>query len=282
MPIPASVIVLTFNEEENITQCLDSVVWCDDVVVLDSLSTDHTREIAIAKGARVIERHFDNYANQRNYALKEVKYKYPWVLMLDADELVTEELRQEIESVLSANDKDVTLYRMRRKDYFMGSWLKHSTNYSSLWFGRLLRLGRVWVERFINEEYHTDGETRSMKSALVHYPFSKGISYWVEKHNRYSTMEAELIVNGNINNWRWRELFDSDPVSRRKGLKGLAYNLPGRPLVMFFGRFFVTGGILDGRAGLMFCILKTFYEYLIDCKVRELHKGGRVTFLSED
>src|SRR5690606_5011113 len=88
MTLPVSVIVLTFNEELNIARCLDSVSWCDDVVVVDSHSTDRTREIAAAKGARVELRPFDNYANQRNHALKEIEYRHPWVLMLDADEVV--------------------------------------------------------------------------------------------------------------------------------------------------------------------------------------------------
>lgn len=275
MTIPVSVIVLTFNEEANIGRCLDSVVWCDDVVVLDSHSTDATRDIAAAKGARVELRVFDNYANQRNHALKDIGYKHPWVLMLDADEVVPDDLKAELQAVLARDDADATLYRLRRKDYFMGTWLKHSTNYNSLWFGRLMRLGRVWVERTINEEYHTDGVTRDLQTALVHYPFNNGLSAWVAKHNRYSSMEAELIVSGGGRDWRWAQLFDADPVLRRKALKALVYSLPGRPLLMFFGRYFVTGGILDGRAGLMFCLLKTWYEYLIDCKVRELRRRAQ-------
>lgn len=275
MTIPVSVIVLTFNEEANIGRCLDSVVWCDDVVVLDSHSTDATRDIAAAKGARVELRVFDNYANQRNHALKDIGYKHPWVLMLDADEVVPDDLKAELLAVLARDDADATLYRLRRKDYFMGTWLKHSTNYNSLWFGRLMRLGRVWVERTINEEYHTDGVTRDLQTALVHYPFNSGLSAWVAKHNRYSSMEAELIVSGGGRDWRWGQLFDADPVLRRKALKALVYSLPGRPLLMFFGRYVVTGGILDGRAGLMFCLLKTWYEYLIDCKVRELRRRAQ-------
>ncbi len=269
MNAPVSVIILTYNEEVNIGRCLDSVGWCDDVVVLDSLSTDKTQGIARQKGARVIERPFDNYANQRNHALKEIEYKYPWVLMLDADEIVPEQLHQEIALVIKDAGEEMTLFRVRRKDYFMGSWLKYSSNYSSLWFGRLMRLGRVWVERSINEEYHTDGVSRDLRAPLVHYPFNKGISAWVEKHNRYSTMEAELLVKGDSYQWRWSEMFAVDPVIRRKALKAFVYSLPGKSFLMFFGRYFVTGGILDGRAGLMFCVLKGYYEYLIECKVKE-------------
>lgn len=275
MNSPVSVIVLTYNEEGNIGRCLDSVSWCDDIVVLDSISSDRTREIAEAKGARVLERVFDNYANQRNHALRGIDYRHEWVLMLDADEAVPDALREEIGSVLSlpsGDMADITLYRLRRKDYFMGTWLRRSTNYSSLWFGRLMRVGRVWVERSINEEYHTDGKVAELKEALVHYPFNNGLNAWVDKHNRYSYMEAQLIVERGGRDWRLGELFVSDAVIRRKALKGLVYSLPGRPLIMFFGRYFLAGGMLDGRAGLMFCLLKTYYEYLIDCKVKELRR----------
>ena len=275
MTIPVSVIVLTFNEEINIGRCLDSVGWCDDVVVLDSLSTDNTCEIAAEKGARVLDRRFDNYANQRNYALTSIQYKHAWVLMLDADEVVPEDLRQEMETLLIDAGTDVTLFRMRRKDYFMGTWLKRSTSYGSLRFGRLMQLGRVWVERSINEEFHTDGSVRDLQAALVHYPFNKGLAAWIEKHNRYSSMEAELIVSGGGGDWNWAQLFSNDPVQRRKALKSLVYTLPGRAFLMFIGRYFVTGGILDGRAGLMFCVLKSYYEYLIDCKIRELRRRAQ-------
>jgi len=273
--LPLSVVVLTFNEEANIGRCLDSVSWCDDVVVLDSHSTDATCDIAADKGARVLLRVFDNYANQRNHALREVEYSHPWLLMLDADEVVPEELHQEIESVLACFEDDATLYRMRRKDYYMGVWLKHSTNYSSVWFGRLMRRGHVWIERSINEEYHTDGKIQDLQSAITHYPFNKGLSAWVEKHNRYSSMEAELIVNGGGYKWRLGELLDRDAVTRRKALKAMVCSLPGRPLLMFVGRYLVSGGILDGRAGLTFSLLKTYYEYLIDCKVRELRRRAK-------
>ena len=275
MKIPVSVIVLTYNEEMNIDRCLESVDWSDDIVILDSFSTDSTQEIAAEKNARVVVRRFDNYANQRNHALTEIRYKHAWVLMLDADEVVPEDLRHEIQSVLMDAGPEVTLFRMRRKDYFMGAWLKRSTSYGSLRFGRLMRLGKVWVERSINEEYHTDGTTRDLQASLVHYPFNKGVGAWIEKHNRYSGMEAELVVGGGAGDWSLAQLFASDPSRRRKALKALVYRFPGRALLMFVGRYLVAGGILDGRAGFMFCVLKSYYEYMIDCKIMELRRRSR-------
>lgn len=267
---PVSVIVLTFNEEINLPRCLESLRWCDDVVVLDSFSTDATTEIARNSGVRLFQRKFDDYATQRNYALKEVEYQHPWVLMVDADEVVPEKLVQEIGEVLASCKEEVTLFRMRRKDFFLGQWIKHSSSYKELWFGRLMRIGRVWVERAINEEFHTDGKVALLHSSVLHYPFNKGFHSWLEKHNKYSSMEAELKFHQGGYQWKWSDFWHADPAKKRKALKALVYSLPGRPLVMFIGRYLVKGGVMDGRAGFTYCILKTIYEYMIDCKVREL------------
>lgn len=262
-----SVLILTLNEEVNLPGCLASVGWCDDVVVFDSYSSDRTVAIAQAAGARVIQRVFDNYAAQRNAALDE-SYKYPWVLMVDADERVTPELIYEIQAQLVKQDSAVSLYRMRRKDMFMGRWIRHSSGYPT-WFGRLARVGHVHVERAINEEYQTDGSVGLLQEHLLHYPFNKGFSSWLEKHNRYSSMEANLFENGGKTHSNVRDLFNRDPVAQRKAIKSFVYRLPGRPLLVFLVLYILRGGFLEGRAGFIYCVLKTFYEFMINCKVTE-------------
>ncbi len=266
-----SVLVLTLNEAINIGACLESVSWCDDVVVLDSHSTDRTVEIARAAGARVVQRAFDNYANQRNHGLKDVQYKHAWVLMLDADERVPEELYREMLAATRAAADATALFRMRRKDHLFGRWIRGSSGYPT-WFGRLARLGRVWVERPINEEYHADGAILELHAHLHHFPFNKGLSEWVAKHDRYSTMEAQLRLDRGPAQWQARDLVAGDPDLRRRALKGLVYSLPGRPVVMFGALYFVRGGFLEGRAGLTFSLLRAWYEYLIDCKTIELRR----------
>ena len=269
--IPISVVILTHNEAANIEWCLDSLSWSNDVVVLDSFSTDGTPDLAKGKGARVMYREFDNYAAQRNYVLKEIDYKNFWILMLDADEVVPPELAEEMNRVVKEANHCTTMFRLRRKDFFMGTWLKYSCNYSSFWMGRLFRAGHVYIERSVNEEYYTDGIVERLEHSLLHFPFNKGINHWIDKHNRYSSMEADLVFRKRSSCWHFADLFRKDPVIRRKNLKALMFTLPGRPLLMFLGRYFVCGGFLDGWAGLTFCILKTYYEYMIDCKIRELH-----------
>ena len=266
-----SVLILTLNEEANLANCLKSLAWCDDVVVLDSYSNDQTESIAKEYGARFIQRKFDDYARQRNYGLNEIDYRHSWLLIIDADEICPPELIKEIETAIHNCDKDTSLFRVRRKDHFMGRWIRHSSGYPT-WAGRLARIGKVQVTRAINEEYHTDGRIGILSEHLLHYSFNKGFHAWFEKHNRYSTMEAEKIVENTSRKIRIRELFHSDPLIRRKTTKKLFYLLPGRPILMFTALYFVRLGFLDGAPGLTFCLLRSFYEFMINCKVKELKR----------
>lgn len=265
-----SILIVTLDEELNLPGCLESVGWSDDIVVFDSFSTDRTVEIAEAAGARVVQRRFDNYAAQRNAALTEVQYKHPWVLMVDADERWPREMCREIQQVIS-NGHDASVYHFLRKDMFMGRWLKRSTGYPT-WAGRLVKVGEVSVKREINEEYWTAGKKGYLKSHFIHYPFNKGVAFWLERHNRYSTMEAEALVRETKGTLKLRGLFSSDPTTRRKALKQLAYRLPCRPFLVFCYLYFFRRGFLDGIPGLTYCRLRAMYEYMIDLKVRELRR----------
>jgi len=266
-----SSLILTLNEEVNLPDCLKSLAWCDDIVVLDSFSEDNTKNIAEDSGARFIQRKFDDYANQRNYGLDEIGYKHQWVLMIDADERTPPELVDEIRSAIENVNKETSLFRLRIKYYFMGRWIRYSSGYPT-WYGRLIRQGDVRVERLINEHCQTDGGIGYLKNHLIHYPFNKGFGHWVEKHNRYSTMEAEFVANKQSNNVTLKNMLCKDPVLRRKVFKEIVYSLPFRPVVVFFGLYFLKRGILDGRAGLTYCTLRAFYEYMIDCKIREIKR----------
>lgn len=267
--IPASVLILTLNEEQDLPACLDSIPWCDDIVVFDSGSADDTQAVARGRGCRVVERAFDDYASQRNAALSQVAFKHPWVLMLDADERVTPELAAEIEAATFHPGNEVALFNMRRKDMFHGRWLRHSSGYPT-WFGRLVRPDRVTVRRPVNEEYHADGGVGFLSGHLIHYPFDKGLARWVERHNRYSTMEAAAVFDqGQGVSPRSRQILSSDPIRRRRAAKALAYRLPGRPLLVFLYLYLFRLGFLDGSPGLAFCLLRSYYELLIDLKMKE-------------
>ena len=266
-----SVLILTLDEAVNIPDCLQSVAWCDDVVVLDSGSRDETARMAAAAGARVYAREFDNYANQRNFGLTQIDYRHPWILMLDADERVPPDLAAEMRRAADGAPEEVALFQLRRRDWLLGRWIRHSSGYPT-WFGRLARRGRVSVRRPINEEYHADGRTVNLQGHLDHYPFNKGFGEWLAKHNRYSTMEAQWFEQRHGSESGARTLFDRDPVRRRKALKERVYRMPARPLLIFLALYLVRGGILEGRAGLTFCLLRSWYEFMIDLKRRELRR----------
>ncbi|MGA2190456.1 MAG: glycosyltransferase family 2 protein [Steroidobacteraceae bacterium] len=266
-----SVLILTLNEEINLAACMDSCAWCDDIIVFDSFSGDRTREIAAMKNARFIQRRFDNYAAQRNAALTEVQFKHPWVLMIDADERVPNDLAAEMQRAVANADTDTALFRMRRKDFFLGRWLRRSSGYPT-WFGRLMRLGRVRVEREINEEYIADGKVVHLRAHLLHYPFNKGIAHWYERHNVYSSMEAQAKIRSRNAALSPQALLSGDPIERRRVLKRLGYRLPMRPALVFLYLYVVRLGFLDGRAGLTFSRMRASYELLIDLKVLEAER----------
>ena len=267
-----SVLILTLNEEVNLAVCLESVAWSNDIVVFDSYSTDRTVEIAAAAGARVYQREFDNYAAQRNAALSEVAYKNSWVLMVDADERWPREIFEEIKTAIDSDNGDsVAIYHFRRKDFFHGRRLKHSSGYPT-WAGRLVKLGQISVKREINEEYHTTGGKAFLKSHFIHYPFNKGVAHWLERHNRYSSMEAKAIIEESRFPLRLGMLLFNDPTQRRRFFKQLAYHLPFRPFLVFCYLYFFRLGFLDGSAGFTYCRLRCVYEYMIDLKIHELRR----------
>ena len=155
------------------------------------------------------------------------------------------------------------------KIYFK-KWIKYSSGYPT-WFPRLFKNGKVVVKREINEEYFCRGKVANLQGHLIHYPFSKGISWWISKHNKYSEMEAKLMITEINEKLNFRNLFSSSPVIRRKAQKRLSYRMPFRPLFVFFAFYILKGGILDGLAGYRFCSLRKLYETMIDIKFNELN-----------
>ena len=183
-----SIVIFTKNEEQDLPGCLQSVSWSDDIHVFDSFSTDQTVQIASSSGAKVQQRKFDNFASQKNTALGELRFRYVWVLLLDADERIPVPLVAEMTQFIATAPSGVSAARLRRRDFFMGTWLKHAQ--ISPFYIRLFRPGKAAYEREVNEVMKVDGEIRDLNEPFDHFPFSKGIAHWVDKHNSYSTMEA--------------------------------------------------------------------------------------------
>jgi glycosyltransferase involved in cell wall biosynthesis len=267
-----SVLILTRNEEQDLPECLASVAWSDDVHVFDSMSTDRTVEIATAHGAHVTQQAFDNWASHQNWALKNIEFKHPWVFYLDADERVTPRLRDSLLAA-TANPGSAVAYRVQRRDFYMGRWLRHAQ--ASPFYMRLFRPEKMRYERLVNPISIADGDVSQISGYLDHFPFSKGVGHWLQRHNSYSTFEAQQIVVNRATNADfslWAALFEKDFHRRRFHQKELFYRIPARPLVKFFMLYVLKRGFLDGRAGLNYSILQSIYEYMIVLKTRELEQ----------
>jgi glycosyltransferase involved in cell wall biosynthesis len=264
-----SVLILTYNEEQDLPACLDSVSFSDDIHVFDSNSTDKTQQIAKNRGAHLHTRAFDNYAAQRNAAM-QLPFAHPWVLVLDADERPTPALIAEIAQILPKTPETTAAYRIRRRDFLWGTWLKHAQ--LSPFYVRLVRAGRVHYTRDVNEVAEIAGDIGQLTEPFNHLPFSKGIAHWVAKHNDYSTREAEVLANGDFaqDASLHEALFGRDFHTRRIAQKAIFYQLPGRPVIKWLYMMFFRGAVLDGHAGIMYATLQSLYEYLIEIKHREL------------
>jgi glycosyltransferase involved in cell wall biosynthesis len=264
-----SVLILTHNEEQDLPGCLDSVAWSDDIHILDSGSTDRTVEIARDRGAMVSTRRFDTYAEQRNASML-LPFRHAWVLVLDADERATAELSAEMRTAVAIAPAKVSGFRIRRRDFLWGTWLKHAQ--MTPYYVRLLRIGHAHYSRDVNEIVSVDGDILELRSPFDHLAFSKGLSHWVAKHNAYSSKEAVLLANGDATHGAslYQALFARNFHERRVAQKAIFYGLPGRPLIKWCYMIFVRGALLDGHAGIMYATLQSFYEYLIEVKCREL------------
>lgn len=265
-----SVLILTKNEEKDLPGCLESVRWSDDIHVYDSFSTDRTIEIAKSAGAIVTQRTFDNWAAHQNWGLQNLPFKYPWVFYIDADERMTSELAKAARDAVQKNGEQVA-FRVQRRDFFQGRWLKHVQ--TSPFYLRLFRPNKLHYERLVNPVSIPDGPTAELHGYLDHFPFSKGISHWIDRHNSYSSFEAQQILSNRSKQEHFRfsgAFFETDFHKRRFHQKELFYRLPARPLLKFLILYFAKRGFLDGRAGLTYSILQSIYEYMIVLKTREL------------
>ena len=265
-----SIFILTHNEARDIAACIESALISDDVIVVDSFSSDQTVTIAHQYPVRVVQHVFESHGRQRSWMLETVPTKYDWVYILEADERMTPALFTECQQ--AAKSAKAVGYYVAERVIFMDHWIRHSTQYPRHQL-RLLQKGKVWFDDYGHTEQEVcKGPTAFLKETYPHYTCSKGLSRWIEKHNRYSTDEArETLKQLESSRIAWTKLlFGRSEVERRRALKGLSLRLPARPLFRWLYMYFVLGGIWDGRAGFAWCTLQAFYEYLIVLKMREM------------
>ena len=266
-----SVLILTLNEERNLPRCLASVRGCDDLVVLDSGSTDRTAELARAAGARVFTRPFDHFAGQRNHAQREIPFRHPWVFHLDADEQLTPALDAECRAAAARADLDG--FMVAPKMLWAGRWIPHCTDYPA-YQARFVRAPQF---EFI-EVGHGQREAPHMRvdrlhANYLHHLSSGGEAEWLEKHRRYALAEARAHLAA-TDAQPWSDLFSRERLRRRRALKRLSYALPCRPALRFVYQYLLRRGFLDGAAGYRYCRLLARYEGFTSAELRRLRAAA--------
>jgi len=271
-----SALVLTLNEEENLPRCLASLRACEDIVVLDSGSTDRTVEIARAYGARVVANPFSNFAQQRNYAHDHIPFASPWLIHLDADEEMTPELWAEccdIAQQAAQSPLPLDGCYIAPKMIFQSRWIRHCTDFPS-YQARFVNVARF---RFI-EFGHGQREAPRMRMSTLRASYLHDLSaapesHWLAKHRRYAAAEVAAHRSPDTPDFRLADLFSRKKITRRRALKRLAFHLPLRPQLRFVYQYILRGGFLDGLPGLRYCRLLMCYERFIVEALRDEQKA---------
>lgn len=265
-----TVITLAYNEEVNLRDCLESVKdIAKRLVVCDSYSTDRTLDIAKEFGADILQHEFYNYASQYIYAEENSGIDTQWVLRLDADERLTEEARGEIERICDENaNTDINAVDVYYKVTFLGRELKHYPFHKVI----LYKYGKAHLENRNMDEHITvtEGKSIVLKNKLIHNDY-KGLTAWVDKHNKYSSREVLDLLGENEEKVDLSSLSFATRVKRFVKFK-IYYKLPTglRSYLYYLFRLFIKGGILDGKEGRIFAFLQAYwYRYLVDAKMYE-------------
>jgi glycosyltransferase involved in cell wall biosynthesis len=259
--VPVSVVVLTRDEEPNIRRCLASVAWADQVVVIDSGSTDDTVPIARSLGAEVVEQPWLGFSAQREFALRLPLLRRDWVYFVDADEWVSPELADEIGVRL--REPSCAAFSQRFRLVFQGTWIRHCGWYGGSWIVRLVdRRYTKFDGNRVGERVRVDGPVGRLRHDIVDEDH-KGLAVWLHKHVHYAQLEAEHrrrqgLFRDRLGALRSRD--DTRPLSRAV-LKDVVFPaVPAKPATLFFYMYIVRLGLLDGLTGLRFCFFHAWYE----------------------
>lgn len=289
--LPISVVVPVRNEARNLPACLESVRFADEIFVVDSASADRTCLIAEDLGAEVVQFHYrPGGPRKKNWSLDNLPLRNDWVLLIDADERITEALESEIREIF-ARGPTFRGYYLNRMHLFLGTWLRHGGNFPS-WNLRLLRRDAGRYERLgteelesagdveVHEHIRLDGPAGYLKAPMLHEDF-KDLSHFIERHNRYSTWDAKMravLQEGDSSVAAIQSRLLGSPVERKRWLKQLWVRLPFRPLLRFLYMYVLRLGFLDGRAGFLYSAFKAVQEFHINAKIHEerLRRSGRL------
>jgi len=244
-----SAVIITRNEELNITDCLKSISWVDEIILVDAESTDKTVELAKYFTSKVFIHRWEGFAKQKEFAVSQASNE--WILNVDADERISPFLKEEIISLI---DKDIDGYYLRRENYFLKKHIK-SCGWDNDYQLRLMRKSKTRLtDRLVHEGFAVDGKTERLKNRLVHYTFTS-IDKTISKINHYSSLRAE-------------ELF-------KRNKKNGGFTIIAHGLAAFFRFFIVLRGYKDGVHGLIISIFNSITTFLVYMKVWELQNEGK-------
>ncbi len=281
--LPVSVIVPVRNEARNLPRCLESLQSLGEVYVIDSQSTDDTAAIAQSYGAKVVQFHYaGGWPKKRQWAMDTLPLAHDWILLLDADEVLTPELADEIQK--ATQDPRIEGYYIALQMYFLGRRLRHSG--ASFWKLSLFRkgLGRYecrlqdqdasMADMEVHEHVVVAGATRKLTHPLLHHNV-ESLSRYIQKHNEYSNWEARVWLDGkrNQNEEEIQPSLWGTQAQRRRWLRRRLLGLPGSPIMFFFYKYLLNLGFLDGVPGLIYCAMQGIQFFHIKAKIYELRMG---------
>jgi glycosyltransferase involved in cell wall biosynthesis len=271
-----SAIILTYNEEVNLPDCLKSLSGLScDIFIVDSGSTDQTLDIVRATGAHLVEHPFENYAAQRNWALQNLPIRTGWTLHLDADERLTPALVTEINETLKETNIQVDGFLLRKRTVFMGRWIRHGGHYPSYHLRLFRKHKGICEDRLYDQHFIVDGAVAPLAGDYLDVVASN-INTWTVRHARWARLEAQEMTIPSITKHRVKSDPMGGPIERKRWLREGVYArapLLVRPFLYGLYRYVLRLGFLDGKEGLIFHFLQAcWYRFLIDCEILENRK----------
>jgi glycosyltransferase involved in cell wall biosynthesis len=272
-----SVMILARNEERNLEALLKTLrPWCRDIHLVDSLSTDGTIAIAARYGVHIHSHAFEGHTRQRAWALKNVPFENQWVFALDADHRVTPELRDELMRVFAKPPEGVAGFFVKRRQIFRGRWLRHGGYYPKYML-KIFQADKAFLDDYeFDYRFYVNGKTAKLENDILEENRNEdSISFFIEKHNRFATEQAveELKRRQDGLSYLVTPSFFGNPDQRTLRLKQIWYGLPLflRPFLIFFYRYFLRLGFLDGKEGFIFYFLQSFwFRLVVDIRIQEL------------
>lgn len=269
-------IILTKNEAIHIKRCISNIKpLCKKICVIDCFSTDGTQELARSLGAEVVEHEWPgNQAAQFNWALDNLNIDTEWILRLDADEYLSDELKDNLRTILSSLPGDVSAIDMERKLIFLGRKLKGGNN--KTFFTRIFKKGKAKSANRRMDEHIEVYDGRTLRVDGVFYDDNhNNLTWWTNKHNDYAIREAAELIETEMSSLDNSNLSTNDVLAQAKKKKQLYSKLPLflRPFIYFMYRYFIKGGFLEGKEGFVWCFLQGWwYRTLVDAKIFEIKK----------